>query len=133
MKRPFIVRHAKAVKGGARDFDRQLAPRGEADAAELGRRLHRRGEHPDAVVSSPARRALDTAKLIAREIDFPWAQIRTEKSAYLAEPSDLLQLVRELDDRSRIALMVGHNPGISELAHLLSGSFSEELPTAAIV
>lgn len=135
MKRLFIVRHAKAVRAEPRgeDFDRPLAPRGEEDAAEIGRRLARSQTHPGAIVTSPALRALATAKLIARELDFPWDEIRTAKSAYLAGPGTLLELVRGLDDRVESALLVGHNPGISELAQALVRNFEQDMPTGAVV
>lgn len=135
MKRLIIVRHAKAEKAGSHgdDFDRPLARRGEEDAVEMGRRLARRELHPAEIVTSPAPRALQTAKLIARELDFPWRDIRTLKAAYLAGASALLDLVRELDDRAESALLVGHNPGISELAQALARNFSQDVPTGAVV
>jgi phosphohistidine phosphatase len=135
MKRLLVVRHAKAVKAEGRgtDFDRPLAPRGEDDAAEMGRRLGRHQAHPGVILTSPAERALATAKLIARELDFPWEEIRAEKSAYLADVSALLRLVRGIDERVESALLVGHNPGISELAQVLARNFAQELPTGAVV
>ena len=135
MKRLIIVRHAKAEKTQPRggDANRPLAPRGEDDAVEMGRRLARLKAHPDAIVTSPAERALATAKLIARELDFPWNEIHTEKSAYLADAAMLLELVRELGDRVETALLVGHNPGISELAHALTRNFEQDLPTGEVV
>lgn len=135
MKRLIVVRHAKAEKSAPRGGDaaRPLAPRGEADATEMGRRLARGRVHPDAMVASPAERTLATARLIARELDFRWDEIRTEKSIYLAAAGTLLDLVRELDDRVETALLVGHNPGVSELAHALVRSFEQDLPTGAVV
>ena len=135
MKRLLVVRHAKAAKaeGRGEDFDRPLAPRGEHDAAEMGRRLARNKAHPGAILTSPAERALATAKLIARELDFPWDEIRTVKSAYLADASKLLNLVRGIDERVESALLVGHNPGISELARALTRNFAQDLPTGAVV
>jgi len=135
VKRLFIVRHAKAARAEPRgdDFDRPLAPRGEGDAVEIGRRLARGGTHPGAIVTSPARRALATAKLIARELDFPWDEIRTAKSAYNAGAGALLELVRGLDDLAESALLVGHNPGVSELAQALARNFEQDLPTGAVV
>lgn len=135
MKRLLIVRHAKAEKTAARggDFDRPLAPRGEADAVEMGRRLARGRTHPDAIVTSPAERALATANLIARELDFPWDEIRTVKPAYLAGAGTLLELVRELPSGAESAMIVGHNPGVSELAQSLVRDFAQDLPTAAVV
>jgi len=135
VKRLIVVRHAKAAKaeGHGRDIDRPLAPRGENDAAEMGRRLARHKAHPGLILTSPAERALATAKLIARELDFPWDEIRTVKSAYLADASTLLDLVRGIDERVETALLVGHNPGISALAQALARTFAQELPTGAVV
>ena len=135
MKRLIIVRHAKAAMAGPRDgdSDRPLAPRGESDAVEMGRRLARCKVHPDAIVTSSAARTLATARLIARELDFPWDEIGVVKSIYLADAETLLDTVRELDDRVEAALLVGHNPGISELAQALARDFSQELPTTAVV
>jgi len=135
VKRLLIVRHAKAEKVAPRggDFDRPLAPRGEGDATEMGRRLARGKVHPDAIVTSPAERALATARLIARELDFPWEEIRTVKSAYLADVGTLMAVVRRIDEGAESALLVGHNPGISELAHALTRNFDQDLPTGAVV
>ncbi|MHB8836871.1 MAG: SixA phosphatase family protein [Candidatus Methylomirabilia bacterium] len=135
MKRLLIVRHAKAEKTAPRgeDFERPLAPRGEADAIEMGQRLSRGRKHLDAIVTSPAERALATAKLIARELDFPWNEIRPVKAAYLADERTLLELVRELDAGVETALIVGHNPGVSELTQALVRDFNQDLPTGAVV
>ncbi len=135
MKRLIIVRHAKAEKAaaGGDDFDRPLAPRGEADAIEMGRRLARGKAHPEAIVASPAKRTLATARLIARELDFPWNEIHTAKTAYLAGTGALLELVQGLGDGAQTALLVGHNPGVSELAQDLIRGFTQDLPTAATV
>lgn len=132
MKRLVILRHAKAAKPGrGGDFERPLAGLGAADAVEIGRVLARRGLLPDAVVSSPAPRALETARIVARELDFPWAEIRLAKKAYLADPDVLLSIVREASDHARSLLLVGHNPGVSELAQALGRGFTETLPTGA--
>jgi phosphohistidine phosphatase len=134
VKQLIIVRHAKAEKTAARggDIDRPLAPRGEADAVEMGRRLARSKVPPDAIVTSPAQRTLATARLIARELDFPWDEIRAAKPAYLGEAGELLDLVRALDVRVESALLVGHNPGVSELAQELVRGFVQDLPTGAV-
>jgi phosphohistidine phosphatase len=133
MRRLVVLRHAKAEKEPPRkgDFDRALSPRGEADAAEAGRRLAALGVVPDAIVASPARRTLETAKIVARELDFPWGDIRVEKDAYLADAETLLRIVQESDDAAEIVLLVGHNPGVSELAQALARRFAEDLRTSA--
>ena len=135
MKRLIVVRHAKASKDDPRlrDLDRPLAPRGERDAPEMARRLVRAGLMPDALVASPARRTLETARLIARELDFPWSEIRGERRVYEADAGGLLEVVRETESRHECLMLVGHNPGVTELAQALVPAFREELPTAAVV
>jgi phosphohistidine phosphatase len=135
VKRLILVRHAKASKDDPRlrDRDRPLNERGVADAAEMGRRLARRGVSPAALVTSPAVRALDTARLVARELDFPWAAIAADRRIYEADPADLLEVVRGADGAVECLMLVGHNPGISELAQLLGRGFAESLPTAAVL
>jgi phosphohistidine phosphatase len=135
VKRLIVVRHAKAEKSAPRggDFERPLAARGEEDAATMGQRLARGRIHPDAIVASPAARTLATARIIARELDFPWKEIRAEEGIYNAEAATLLDLVRGFDDRAEKVLLVGHNPGVSELAQLLVRNFEQALPTAAVV
>jgi phosphohistidine phosphatase len=133
VKRLVILRHAKAEKEPPRraDFERALTARGESDAVEMGRRLAGHRVRPDAIVASPARRALETAKIVARELDFPWKAIHLEKQAYLADPETLLDLVREFPHDVETLFLVGHNPGVSELAQTLLRGFAEDLPTCA--
>jgi len=136
MKRLILLRHAKAEKEGPRgggDAARPLAPRGVADAGALGRTLALAATRIDAIVASPARRALETARLVARELDYPWDAIRVEPAAYLADPDTLLRLVQDRGEDAQCLLLVGHNPGITELAHLLARRFAEELPTCGAV
>ena len=73
MKRLVLIRHAKSSwkNPGLRDFDRPLNKRGKADAPEMGRRLAQRSLMPDRLLSSPAKRAIRTAEIIADAIGFP--------------------------------------------------------------
>jgi phosphohistidine phosphatase len=131
VKRLVLLRHAKAEKDAPRRADaaRPLAARGESDAVEIGRRLALSGTHPDAIVSSPARRALETAKIVARELDFPWSEIRLVTKVYLANLDTLMSIVQSFEDSAETVVLVGHNPGLSELAQELVRRFSEDLPT----
>ncbi len=136
MKRLTLVRHAKSDWGDPRleDFDRPLNGRGERDAPEMARRLAEAGLAPTLMVSSPAVRALATAKAFAKAFGYPVKKIRRADEAYLATPGTLLEIVRGTGGRSRHVMLFGHNPGISEFAALLSGEHDlGELPTAAVV
>lgn len=133
MKTIFLVRHAKSSWDDAAlpDRDRPLAERGERDAPEMARRLAKRGVEPDLILSSPAKRALATAKIIARELDYKRKDIETDDRLYPGQVSELLSMIHALDDRFERVMLFGHNPAMAELAHHLSSSITR-MPTCAI-
>lgn len=136
MKHLLLMRHAKSSKepDGPPDVDRPLNERGQRDAPEMGRRLMRRGEVPQHIVSSHARRALTTAQLVADACGIPRAAIEIVDELYDTTPSVWLKCIHALPARFDRVLMVGHNPEMSELAQALCGpSRIDELPTAAIL
>lgn len=136
MKRLTLVRHAKSDWSDPEleDFERPLNARGERDAREMARRLREAGLVPTLVVTSPAVRALATAKAFAKAFGYPARKIRHVDEAYLAAPGTLLEIVRRTGGRSRHVMLFGHNPGISRLCALLTGDESlGEVPTAAVV
>ncbi len=130
-----LIRHAKSSwdDPALADFDRPLNPRGRRHAPFMGRLLHEQGVRFDLLLSSPARRALDTAREIARQTGLPAAAIRQEPAIYEASPDTLLQVVRRLPDTAREVALVGHNPGLSLLAERLASGPVPELKTAALL
>ncbi len=136
MKRLTLVRHAKSDWGDPdlADFDRPLNGRGRRNAPEMAARLAEAGLRPTLMLTSPALRALATARAFAKALDYPASRIRQADEAYLATPGTLLELVRTLGGRARHVMLFGHNPGISGFAALLSGDDSlGEVPTTAVV
>ena len=136
-----LLRHAKSAWPGVPDRDRPLAKRGRRDAPKIGRWLRDRGYLPDAVVCSAARRTRQTWKLVARELGGS-PSVRFEPRAYDASALTLLYLARELPSQCRAALLIAHNPGLSDLATSLAGRSAEDgssqppelmLPTAGAV
>jgi len=115
-----LLRHAKSDWPDMPDRDRPLAKRGRRDAPVVGRWLREHGYLPDAVVCSAARRTRQTWELMAKELGGSPA-VTFEPRAYAASAVTLLHLVRELPVASRAALLIGHNPGIEELADSLTG------------
>jgi phosphohistidine phosphatase len=85
---------------------------------------------PQAIVSSSARRARDTALLFADAAGFPAGDIRVEPQLYLASPRTIVALARGLEDRLSTVLLVGHNPGFEETLEHLAGASG--FPTAAL-
>lgn len=136
MKRLLLLRHAKAVPATDPlvDIDRPLSDRGERDAQRIGERLRQQGPQPALILTSPAARALRTAHLVARTIDYPRDAIALDRRLYLAEPAAIIEIIAAQDAAIGTLLVVGHNPGLSELVHRLLPAFDvDDLPTCAVV
>lgn len=89
---------------------------------------------PALVITSPATRALATARIFASVLGYAADRIREAEDAYLASPTELLDLVHRLGGRSRHVMLFGHNPGISRFAGLLAGDDSPgDMPTCAVI
>lgn len=135
LKRLTVVRHAKSDWSlpGQEDWDRMLNKRGQQDAPEMARRLRSRKLKPDLILSSPAVRALTTASIMARELKVPAELIAQDERLYLAEPAQMLEVVRELGGHAQHVMVFGHNPGITEFANRLSaGERIDNMPTCAV-
>jgi phosphohistidine phosphatase len=137
-----LVRHAKSAwdDPSLADHDRPLAPRGAKAVRRLTSFLTRAEYRPDVVLCSSARRTMDTLDGI--RVALP-KQARLEQSdeLYMADASILLTRLHGLNDTDRCAMLVGHNPGLEDLAALLVGSgdaglrarLAGKFPTGALV
>ncbi len=99
----------------------------------MAQRLAKHGVCPDALISSPAKRARTTAIIVAKGINYPVKQIHFDDSAYTSETLDLLQVLRKTSDQIQTAFLVGHNYAITDLAVLLTGEYIKKIPTSGIV
>ena len=127
-RRLILLRHAKSDWPDVPDRDRPLAKRGRRDAPRIGRWLHEHGYQPDVVVVSAAARTRQTWDLVAPELGGSPA-VRFEPRAYAASALTLLYLAQELPARYRTALLIAHNPGLSELAASLAAPPQSDQPT----
>jgi phosphohistidine phosphatase len=115
-----LLRHAKSDwSGSVPDFDRPLAERGRTQAPLAGRWLASRSRIDLAIVS-PARRARETWELASAELE-PAPRTRFDDGVYAAPAGRLVDIVRDLPDDVRTVLLLGHNPGMEQLASLLTG------------
>jgi len=141
MRRLMLLRHAKTERAepGGRDRDRVLIERGRDDATVIGKYMSDHGLVPDLVIVSPAIRAQETWALAATS--FAKApRMATEGRIYNAVPETLMNLIGETRKATAV-LVVGHNPGLHDLALLLIASgnahmreqINEKLPTAGLV
>ena len=113
------------------DFDRPLNHRGRTSAEAIGHKLHREKMAVDIVLASPAARVRETLDLLLPA--WKWqGTIQWEKSLYLASPETLVDHLAALDNSWQSAMIVGHNPGLSEFVAQLTGE-SVDLPTAGLV
>lgn len=121
MKRLYILRHAKAAPGepGQDDHARPLTMRGLADAEAMARYMHKSGARPDRVLVSTSARTAQTADLVLRELEMP-PRADHRDALYLASPGKILVLLQATPAKAESVLVVGHNPGLEELATLLA-------------
>jgi len=145
MRRLMLLRHAKTEHDApsGRDRDRRLDDRGRRDAAEIGGWIGRHPPFPDLVLVSPATRAHQTWEIVreAMKDRAPKPQVEMVPELYGAHPSQLLQTIRaaSASDPKRL-MVVGHNPGMHELALALAGSgdaagrkaLADNLPTSGL-
>jgi phosphohistidine phosphatase len=136
LKRLTLLRHAKSSwrDQGLPDSERPLSSRGERDAPAMGLRLKAHKARPSLILTSHAKRAKSTAKIIARVLGYPDEFLQVERSLYLAGPEQILAVVAAQDDRFEDVMVVGHNPGMTELANRLLPDLSlDNLPTSGVV
>ena len=135
MKTLYIVRHAKSSwkDPGLEDHQRPLNKRGRRDVPVMGSRLKARAVRPDLIVTSDARRALDTAIPIAEMLGLERSVIRRDAGLYHASDAWILERVKALDDGWQQVMIVGHNPGLNEFVNRFLASPIPNLPTVGIV
>jgi len=133
MKTLFLIRHAKSSWGDTAlpDKDRPLSDRGRRDAPKMGERLAKRDVKPDLILSSPAMRALKTAEIIAKKLDYRRRDIVVDDRLYAVGADDLLDVIHKLGAKLERVMLFGHNPELTELAHRLSSKITH-MPTCAV-
>lgn len=116
MDRLILLRHGDAERDSESgdDFDRPLSDRGRKESARMGETLAEMGLIPDLALASAALRTRETWSALSAS--FPDAQAEFEDELYLAEPERIRQAVVEARGRCRTLMVVGHNPGLQDLA-----------------
>ena len=135
MKTLYLLRHAKSswAAPDQKDYDRPLDERGVQDAPEMAARLKARGVVLDLVVSSPALRALSTAKIVCEVLGKTQGCIQENRQIYLAGSPKLQQLISFFDESANSAMLVAHNPALTDLANDLARAGIDNIPTCGLV
>ena len=130
MKTLFILRHAKSSwkNSDLADFNRPLNPRGLEDATFMGALIYQNKFQPDVILSSPAKRAKQTAILVKETAQLE-KTIQYEEKIYEASPLTLIEIISRLEYEQESAFLIGHNPGLENLIKFLTGE-ALILPTA---
>lgn len=132
MKTLLILRHAKSSWKDETlpDHERPLNKRGKQSAPLMGELIRREGLLPDLILCSTAKRARQTADLVAEASAYQ-GEIQHSRELYAAPPQAYLQALSQLEDQYERVMVVGHNPGLEELLQALTGEM-QPLPTAAL-
>jgi phosphohistidine phosphatase len=128
-----LLRHGKALKRKQdSDFNRPIADVGKRAAQRLGTWIWRNDLVPDYIISSPAARALETARKACKAMGMGPEGIVEDPRIYAATSSDLLRVLGEIPQTARRVLLVGHNPGLRKLLYSLVGENGGRLPKTAL-
>jgi phosphohistidine phosphatase len=133
MKTLLLMRHASSGwdEMSLSDRARPLDAKGERELMRMARRCSEHVMRPDLIVSSPAVRAVTTARALAERFGQRADDIRIDDRLYCGSARALLDVVQGLDDRLDHVAIVGHNPELSELGHYLAADI-DKLPTCSI-
>lgn len=138
MKELLLLRHAKAkVPDSMDDKYRPLKKRGQRDALNIGKWLKTQHLMPDAILSSPAKRATETVQIIYQELHVDGLVIQEDSRLYLTEIEQLKRVLANCPETTKRILLIGHNPELEEFLCYLVGkevlpNKKKILPTAAL-
>ncbi|RRJ84932.1 SixA phosphatase family protein [Aestuariirhabdus litorea] len=134
MKQLLILRHAKSSWSHPElsDFDRPLNARGQRTAPKMAALVHEHFPDLSLILSSPARRAKETAQAVARRFGGQ-PHLELEPDLYHADALQIRHCLAGCDERHPCVMLVGHNPGLEECISELDGDFCDPLPTAGLV
>lgn len=135
MKTLYLVRHAKASleNGTEGDISRPLLENGLKRTKHIIDFLHKRHTHVDLIISSPAVRAYQTARILAHALNFSFENIKIERAIYNGDEDKIADLFYDLSKNIDQLMIVGHNPSITNFANLLLPDPIDYLPTSGLV
>ena len=135
MKTLFLLRHAKSswADPDLKDFERPLSARGSKDVPAMAAHFLLRHASVDCIICSPATRTKTTAKLFAKHIKYPLDDIVSNPELYFAGAPMFLKAARLVDDDFDSAMLIGHNPAITEFVNEIAGTDIKNIPTCGLV
>jgi len=134
MKQLLLIRHAKSSWDfiDTNDFDRPLNNRGLRDAPTMAKRLVEKKIAPDALISSPAKRAISTARIFADILNIKNSRLIEIPTLYEATVEIFYQQINQLSDDHNTILVFSHNTGITDFCNSLTTARVDNVPTCGI-
>jgi len=135
MKTIYFLRHAKSSWKDAElsDIDRPLNKRGRENAPLIGRLMRKLKVKPQLIISSPSKRTMTTALIVADKIGYQEKNIKIDMDLYGANVAQVVQLIHHLDDTLKNVMLVGHNPSFTLIVDYFTGKPIDNLPTSGFV
>jgi len=132
MKTIVFIRHAKSswTDYSLNDFDRPLDNRGLRDAPLMAKLLQSKNINPEVIISSPANRALSTARYFGDKFQL---NIQNDKALYHGFPENYLDAIAGLNEEVHCVALFGHNPGLTIVANDIKPGSTDNLPTCGII
>ncbi len=134
MKTLYIARHAKSSWDdfSLKDHDRPILPKGKNKTIIVAEKLKSLNEIPEIILSSTAKRAVQTAEIYAGIFNIPSGKILKSSNLYLAGPDEIFNELYGIDNKINSIMVVGHNPGLTETVNLFTKDAIYNLPTSAV-
>ena len=135
MKRLYVVRHAKASWSNnvSSDYERPLDSKGESDIKKLSLYLKSKNYTPEYILTSAAKRTLETSKIISSVLfDKIIPPLKEEPLIYEASETTFLNIISSIDSKYNSLMIVGHNPTITSLINEVSDAIIDHVPTSGI-
>ena len=134
MKTLYLIRHAKSDWSidHISDIDRPLNEKGYGDAHKMSLVLKEKKVAPDLIISSPAVRAISTALIFCRTLNYDPKSILINKKLYDSSVKEYLNCISETDNKYQTVFLFGHNPAITNTANALTNSLTQEMPTCCV-
>ena len=134
MKQLVLVRHGKSSwEYNVSDRDRPLLPKGINDALLVSEKWMLEQSSIDFIYSSPANRALHSAIIFLRKLDFPLERFQLSNMLYDFSGDSVLQFIKELDNDLESVMIFGHNHAFTFIANSFGNSYIENVPTNGLV
>lgn len=133
MKKLVLIRHARADKNpDIPDIDQTLSETGKSVADEMAHNLHEKNDRPDLIISSPARRAKETAKIFAKAFNYADEIVIKDALYGSYNIESFLNIISEIDNNNDVVFLFGHNPKTSELTAVLVSGFKTSMKAGSV-